>query len=345
MYEFSSRYETKFETAMAEWSSVANIDFQKTNNLFAADWLIGWGPAPDGRYGVLGWNYNLDRDQDGWLETGEGDRSFIAMDWWDTRYFDAVAVHEAGHALGLGHNNAESSIMTTYIGSLDAPTEADIAAVQDLYGARDVVVAEEEVTAVATVQTGDQYLVQQNSGGRMDGGDGNDTMVGGIFTDVMYAGGGNDSMEGNTWNDWLYGEAGADTIIGGSGNDRLYGNKGLDSIEGGSGNDIIYGGQNSGDPSGDPGALRDGVETLSGGVGDDLIYGNYGSDSIDGGSSDDTIYGGQDDDTIIGGSGYDRLYGDLGADSFVYSTKYQDSDWIYDYEPGEDRVVLLVVKP
>lgn len=50
----------------------------------------------------------------------------------------SVALHEAGHALGLGHSDNPNSVMYPYYRRVTALTEDDIAAIRELYAAADV---------------------------------------------------------------------------------------------------------------------------------------------------------------------------------------------------------------
>jgi Ca2+-binding RTX toxin-like protein len=296
-YEFSSYYQSTFETAMSQWSSVANITFEETSDPWTADWLIGWDPYPDGYGGTLGWSASYDFDGDGVMESSQGDYSIIAMDVYDTSYFYSTAIHEAGHALGIAHIDHTSSIMATYENGLQALTSYDIEVIQDLYGA-----------------------------------------PGSSTTDIIGTEG-NDTLIGSDGNDVMSGAGGQDTLVGWDGDDLIYGNKGEDILFGIDGHDTLYGGQNGGNPSGNPAALRDGIDTLYGAGGNDLLYGNHGGDYLDGGPGADTIYGGQDSDTIYGGSENDVLFGNLGSDIFL--TNYISDggqDRIYGFEIGVDFI-------
>ena len=66
----------------------------------------------------------------------------------------------------------------------------------------------------------------------VDGGRGNDTLLGGQ---------GDDQLDGNVGNDKLDGGAGADYLVGGKGDDRMEGGSGFDTyvIDAGDGNDVI----------------------------------------------------------------------------------------------------------
>ena len=107
------------------------------------------------------------------------------------------------------------------------------------------------------------------------GGDGDDTLTGGNFSDELQGGKGNDVLEGKLENDELWG---------GKGNDTLSGDNGDDELQGGKGNDV-----------------------LNGGFGDDTFIGGAGNDTLDGGSflfgflqgTDSAVYEGQFDDYEI----------------------------------------------
>lgn len=93
-------------------------------------------------------------------------------------------------------------------------------------------------------------------------------------------GGGDDNIVGNAANDYLYG---------GTGDDRLVGADGNDVLVGGPGNDQLYG---------DSSSVQIGDDVLVGGPGEDLLEGGLGNDILDGGSERDQMYGGSGADTF-----------------------------------------------
>jgi Ca2+-binding RTX toxin-like protein len=105
---------------------------------------------------------------------------------------------------------------------------------------------------------------------------GDNTIGGGVATDILYGHGGNDRLSGGggfdtlyggTENDWLRGEDGNDTLYGESGNDILEGHLGDDFLDVGSGANSAYGG--------------DGDDILVSGSGDDFMHGGAGFDTVD----------------------------------------------------------------
>jgi Ca2+-binding RTX toxin-like protein len=73
---------------------------------------------------------------------------------------------------------------------------------------------------------------------RIDGGPGNDTLIGGPYGDTLRGGADNDHLEGGNGNDELAGGADNDRLEGGNGYDRLEGGRGDDTLHGGQGSDI-----------------------------------------------------------------------------------------------------------
>jgi Ca2+-binding RTX toxin-like protein len=119
----------------------------------------------------------------------------------------------------------------------------------------------------------------------VDGGGGDDTIIGAISSAAAITGPcepschllvGSQTFEGGAGNDIVFGDRGNDTLRGNGGDDRLYGGIGDDVLEGGSGNDL-----------------------LSGGFGADTIDGNDGNDFVRGDPTIDHIF-----DT---GGGFDTL--------------------------------------
>jgi Ca2+-binding RTX toxin-like protein len=187
-------------------------------------------------------------------------------------------------------------------------------------------------------------------------GSGNDTILGSIGPNVIYAGAGNDAVDGGPSsdvihggddNDWLgggsagdviLGEDGADTLQGGLGADTISGNTGVDKVTyeseilpvsvslGDVANDGLAG---EGDNVGSDienitgGAGKDtltgsnSANSILGGAGNDTIFGQGGSDTLDGGPNNDTIHGGTEGDTLDGGPDKDTLFGDDGVDTLA----------------------------
>jgi Ca2+-binding RTX toxin-like protein len=164
----------------------------------------------------------------------------------------------------------------------------------------------------------------------LDGGDGNDILtVGAGFdsagTQITIQGGlGDDRLVGGSSAEVLIGGPGNDVLVGGAGDDQLVGNAGNDQFDGGRGSDTV-------DFSGSPRAVRvslvrgtatgqgsdtlAAVENVIGSMFDDLISGNALANVLLAGDGNDVIRGGDGGDQIDGGDGNDQLFGDLGNDS------------------------------
>jgi Ca2+-binding RTX toxin-like protein len=123
----------------------------------------------------------------------------------------------------------------------------------------------------------------------LDGGGGNDQLIGSSFVDLLRGQDGNDTLTGGEGNDILQGGAGNDIILGGLGDDQITGGNNDDGLSGGSGNDTLFGGS--------------GQDTAYGGSGDDSIRGEDGVDTLFGGEDADDVDGGAETNQVAGGSG------------------------------------------
>jgi len=101
---------------------------------------------------------------------------------------------------------------------------------------------------------------------RVEGGSGDDTLLGDGKANVLL---------GRAGNDRLAGAEGDDLLVGGSGNDQLSGDVGNDTLFGSGGNDLLFG--------------ADGDDDLKGEAGNDTLDGGVGTDRLNGGPHVDTV--------------------------------------------------------
>jgi Ca2+-binding RTX toxin-like protein len=165
----------------------------------------------------------------------------------------------------------------------------------------DISVANIESIANATTGSGNDSFIYSSassvSGGRVNGGIGNDTL------NVDFSG--YQGAVGNTRSTGLFELNNSTTdllgysnieqlkITGTSFNDTIAGGNGNDTINGSSGNDSLLG--------------QVGNDTIDGGIGNDYLDGGTGNDSVLGGAGNDTINGVNSGDIIDGGEGIDSL--------------------------------------
>lgn len=177
---------------------------------------------------------------------------------------------------------------------------------------------------------GDDLLVGSSSRDMLLGGVGEDTLVGGAGDDHLSG----DGMSGGLLEGWdfkrvevLFGKDSSTWHVGLSdasistaaegGNDILYGQSGHDFLTAGGGDDLLDGG-----PGNDVMAGGQGHDTLLGGSDDDILLGdnhdsagglksrNHGNDLLDGGDGNDELHGNGGNDVLYGGLGNDDLKGD-----------------------------------
>ncbi|WP_149141348.1 calcium-binding protein [Gemmobacter caeruleus] len=112
-----------------------------------------------------------------------------------------------------------------------------------------------------------------------------------------------------------------------SGNDRILLNNMSGGADGGAGNDTIIGASLN--------------ETLEGGRGDDRLIGARGHDRLDGGYGNDVLDPGPGHNELLGGAGADQFLYRAGDGISNYNSQYDDVIW--DFVPGEDKIVFDVV--
>ena len=128
--------------ALAAWASYADLSFSETDkdgqtrslDVLWATGSHGDSSAFDGPNGVLAHAYFPAPPNP---ETIAGDMHFDEGDYWsltaDVHMF-TVALHEAGHSLGLAHSDVPGAVMYAYYGGPVADLEADdIAGIRAIY--------------------------------------------------------------------------------------------------------------------------------------------------------------------------------------------------------------------
>jgi hypothetical protein len=117
--------------AFAEWSEVANIQFQQVSSTADSD-IDFSNSALDGAgnvLGVTGFRYS-----GGQLKSA--DIQFDSGDNLSGSEFGLVAIHEIGHAIGLGHFNDDPAVMNSTANfDLTGLAQSDIDGIVALYGA------------------------------------------------------------------------------------------------------------------------------------------------------------------------------------------------------------------
>ena len=116
--------------AFAMWAAAADVHFREVDDSDASDFRVGLG-AIDGHRGTAGQAQSFTQD-------GFRVRSNILFDIADYPRSGSVnlrvALHEIGHALGLGHSPVADSIMYAFGNSRTTLHPDDIAGVQALFG-------------------------------------------------------------------------------------------------------------------------------------------------------------------------------------------------------------------
>ena len=156
-----SSAQSEIERAFREWAKYAKVSFTAGGSALAARTIAiqfargyhGDGYPFDGLGGVLAHTFYPAPPN---AEPLAGDMHFDADENWrigqDTDLF-TVALHEAGHALGLGHSADPGAVMYPYYRFATGLTADDIAGIRALYGASDGTPATPAAPATPTQPT------------------------------------------------------------------------------------------------------------------------------------------------------------------------------------------------
>ncbi|MBI3332417.1 hypothetical protein HYZ99_05710 [Candidatus Peregrinibacteria bacterium] len=132
------------------------------------------------------------------------------------------------------------------------------------------------------------------------------------YTGTLDGGNGNDVIVGTSGNDRLRGRNGNDLLCGGAGDDKLYGGNGNDELRGGTGDDILHAGN--------------GTDLLFGGDGSDDLRGGNGLDVLCGWNNPDLLVAGSSGDQLDGGNAFDFLNGNSGSDTCANGESLQSCE-------------------
>lgn len=160
----------------------------------------------------------------------------------------------------------------------------------------------------------------------LDGGDGNDSILGGRGRDTLRGGAGNDTLHGGVGYDELYEMADVNmTLVGGNAN--------VNGSMTGVGSDVLY------RASIESARLVGGISantidttafgarvTLDGGLGNDVLRAGANNDVLLGGGGNDIMSGGAGRDMLIGGDGLDTMSGGVGDDIMIGARTTFDAD-------------------
>ncbi len=172
-----------------------------------------------------------------------------------------------------------------------------------------------------------------------------DLVGGGVTTQTAV-----EQVEGGPGNDTLIGSDGADVLAGGAGDDTLRGRGAADDLDGGPGaNTVSYVeagggvvvdlGAGSGGPAGAADTLRSFVGVV-GSAGTDTVTGTALNESFDLGPGDDSVSAGAGNDTILAGPGNDAIRGGPGADTIDGQGDVDTA--LYDERSAGEPVTVLL---
>ncbi|MEG6510019.1 M10 family metallopeptidase [Methyloligella sp. 2.7D] len=329
------------DLAVALWSDVGNLNFVRTPGpadiTFVNDYGGAFSSSDVSGTDLTSSLVNVSPGWDGGPTT----------DLYSYRF--QTFVHEIGHAIGLGHQGpyngtasypadavfdndswqlsvmsyftqTENTSVTGSFAYVLTPQEADILAIQDIYG------------APAATRPGDTVYGVGNTTGR--------AVFGGNFDSfrfpslTIYDDGGNDTLNYSRTaqhQDIDLTPGAMSSVYGDVNNVIIHTDTVIENAIGGRGGDKITG-------NGE-------VNILSGRGGRDVLLGRDGNDKLNGGGHNDRLFGEAGNDTLLGRGQLDRMFGGPGEDSFVF-VRLRDSgvgrhrDRVHDFDSTDDLIDL-----
>lgn len=257
------------------------------------------------------------------LQGGEGDDVFLIGTGTGTDVFDG----------GNGSDAIEASADNAVVG---------IGGIAGIEAIRGIGYLNVRIVATAAADSLDFSRITLASIALIDGGAGNDTLIGSAGNDILFGNSGTDVLRGGEGDDTLQFSA---TSL-----DQFHGDGGMDTLQARAVGSTIVWGNVSGIERVDGGGFA-GVAILgaSGANTIDLSGAQLlGIARIDGLAGDDTIVGSAGNDVLVGGAGKDVLTGGDGADVFDFNARSESGiglrfDLITDFEEGSDRIDLLTI--
>ena len=283
---FSFDYQAVIQSAFAEWASFGNIEFLQLADTGGAAGAVTdptirifFGPIAGSTIG-LGFFPGTS------AITGDIllDSSWSSID--SALDLRALILHELGHALGLGHETTNPSIMAPSLSGINALQPDDINGIQQVYGTQD------DAPAIYDMAAGDSTLQALSSTPNL-------VINGNSLNNLIsVADDGSQTFNGAGGNDTLQGGAGADVLNGGTGTDTAdYSTAGAAVIA-----DLQNTANNAGEAAGD---TYSSIENLAGSGFADILQGDGADNILTGGAGNDTLNGGAGADAHIGGAGID----------------------------------------
>ncbi|WP_080996621.1 M10 family metallopeptidase C-terminal domain-containing protein, partial [Pseudomonas corrugata] len=351
-YVLDPAQKTAIVSALAEWSSVANIKFTEVNESFINVGDLRFGGYGDMDTDTAAWGYFPGRSAaagDVWIGSVTNDPNPV-----QGSYDYLTFMHEIGHALGLKHPFSQgltnSTVLATqyddvrytimsytnaYSYEPTTPMLLDIAAIQRLYGANTQWQTGNNTYSWATDQSvfetiwdagGNDTIDASNQAEavRINLNEGQFSKIGQAFLD----------SDQKAFNEGLaiaygakienaVGSANDDTLIGNALGNVLNGLAGKDTMIGGAGNDT-YVVDNLADVVSETSALASEIDTVRSSVSwtlganlENLTL--TGSDNLNGTGNalSNVLTGNSGDNVLDGGAGADTLIGGTGNDIYV----------------------------